>query len=200
MNYGDCKAHFKALLNRSDCTDALVVTLFKQATTRLQRELRVPMMEKVKLIKAEGSLTNIQLPTDYLELKEILVDMKALERTSARALLGMSKATGTPRYYSRISDRLLIAPAASAGSEVVLLYYGEFENLPSDTSSNGLTEAAPDLLYYCALSLAGDYFEHDKRSEWEGRYQDILSTLQQQAIDDEFHGGPMVVQSAYPDY
>jgi hypothetical protein len=200
MNYGDCKAHFKALLNRTDCTDALTVTLFKQATTRIQRSLRVPMMEKIRVVKAEGPLTNIQLPSDYLELKEILVDMNALEKVSSRALLGMSKATGTPQYYSRISDRMVIAPAAQKGSEVVILYYGEFANLPADGSTNGLTEAAPDLLVYGALSLAGDYFEHDKRAEWEGRYQDILASVQQQAIDDEFNGGAMVVQSAYQDY
>ena len=36
MNKGQIRAHFKALLNRSDCPDALADTFIDQATTRIQ--------------------------------------------------------------------------------------------------------------------------------------------------------------------
>lgn len=46
MNKGEIRAHFKALLNRSDITDALADTFIDQGITRIQRSLRVPSMEK----------------------------------------------------------------------------------------------------------------------------------------------------------
>jgi hypothetical protein len=200
MNYGELKSHFRDLLNRSDCTDEQVVIFLKQATTRIQRTLRVPAMERVMSVVAEAPLTGLQIPTDYIELQDILVNGYGLEKVSTRTLMAMSNNSGCPRYYTRIADRFVMRPTAPTGTEVVVLYYGEFEGLTDDTSSNGLTAAAPDLLIYGALAYAGDFFEHDKRSEWEGRYQEILTALQQQAIDDEFMGGPMSVQSAYPEY
>jgi len=46
MNKGEIRAHFIALLNRSDCSNALADTFIDQAITRIQRQLRVPAMEK----------------------------------------------------------------------------------------------------------------------------------------------------------
>ena len=48
MNKGEIRAHFKALLNRSDCTDALADTFLNQALTRIQRILRIPPIERMQ--------------------------------------------------------------------------------------------------------------------------------------------------------
>ena len=46
MNKGNLRSHFKAVLNRSDITDALADTFIDQGIARIQRSLRIPSMEK----------------------------------------------------------------------------------------------------------------------------------------------------------
>ena len=46
MNKGQLRAHFLALLNRSDCNDTLADTFIDQSIGRIYRTLRIPAMEK----------------------------------------------------------------------------------------------------------------------------------------------------------
>ena len=48
MNFGDLKAHFNDLLNRSDITTTLTTRFIDQGIARIQRQLRIPANEKVK--------------------------------------------------------------------------------------------------------------------------------------------------------
>ena len=46
MNYGDLKSHFNDLLNRTDITSTLTTRFIDQGLARIQRQLRIPTMEK----------------------------------------------------------------------------------------------------------------------------------------------------------
>ena len=50
MNYGDLKTHFNDLLNRTDITSTLTTRFIDQGLARIQRQLRIPTMEKLSLI------------------------------------------------------------------------------------------------------------------------------------------------------
>ena len=73
MNKGQLRAHFIALLNRSDCSDALADTFIDQALTRIQRVLRIPSMESIKAypITSGTPLTFIIIPSDLIEIIDI---------------------------------------------------------------------------------------------------------------------------------
>lgn len=196
MNYGELKEQFTELLNRTDCTDTLVHTFLQQGFARIQRELRIPAMERHSFVTAEGTMNGMQIPSDLLTLKALIVGDTELEKLSIGALLKRT-AYGSPRYFARIDNRFMFRPAIPTGSVVDVLYYGECGPLVSDSDFNELTVIAPDLCAYAALSYAGDFFEHDKRMEWESRYAQIRDELNGQALDEEFSGGPMVIQPAY---
>lgn len=197
MNYGELKNQFQELLNRSDCSDSLVVTFLRQGFSRLQRELRIPPMEREVNIVAESPMESVQLPNDFLEMRDVLVGDRPLEKLSLRQIV--TKPTGGfPSYYTRRGDHLVFRPYIPTGQKVDLLYYGEFGPMEADTDVNELSLIAPDLCIYAALSYAGDFFDLDKRVEWEGRYEQIRDELNGQAEREEMNGGSMMIQPAYP--
>jgi hypothetical protein len=55
-------------------SDALITTFINQAIMRIQRELRVPFMEKQILYTIPSSYTKLAIPSDMLELIAIMVD------------------------------------------------------------------------------------------------------------------------------
>ena len=71
MNKGQIRAHFKALLNRTDCSDALADTFIDQAITRIQRTLRIPSMEKTQNYSISTQVASIIVPADLIEIMNI---------------------------------------------------------------------------------------------------------------------------------
>ena len=68
MNKGELRVHFKDLLNRSDLTDTLADTFVDQSITRIQRQLRIPSMEKTFNYSITSSTTSLTVPADFLEV------------------------------------------------------------------------------------------------------------------------------------
>jgi len=73
MNKGQIRAHFLALLNRSDCSNALADTFIDQAITRIQRVLRIPPMEKLQIytIPSGTVVSQVVLPVDLIEIIDL---------------------------------------------------------------------------------------------------------------------------------
>ncbi|WP_458098605.1 phage adaptor protein [Roseomonas sp. WA12] len=196
MTLAEVRAMVRALLNRDDCTPDDEDRFLSLAVIRIQRDLRAPLMERVQFTDATTqSVESVNLPADFLQMIEVMQDDVALDHTSYR---GLRRRAYAPPAYARFGNVLYFHPPVPQGSRVEILYYGEFSALTGEADANELTQAAPDLLVYGALSYAGDHFEHDKRVEWEARFTSLLGSVQEQANADEFSGGPMSVQAAYP--
>src|SRR5690348_6121230 len=107
MTLGDLKTQFKGLLNNSvvNKNDALITTFINQSIMRIQRELRVPFMEKQILYTIPDAYTKLAIPSDLLELIAIMVDTDQdgileyeLRRTDLTKVVTESQMPGlTPR-------------------------------------------------------------------------------------------------------
>lgn len=195
MNKGQLRAHFKALLNRSDCEDALADTFINQSITRVQRTLRIPPMEKTQTYTISGSTSFLMLPTDFLEIIDIYYDNTNLARVPLSKFIDISSGEedGTPKYFCREGEKLLIYPRPSSGS-IKMNYYGQFPDLTDDTSSNDLTVLASDLVSYGALSYAADYYLDERGQLFETRFAQFMFELQDQANEAEMTGTVQVMQ------
>ena len=71
MNYGDLKSHFNDLLNRTDISATLTARFIDQGLARIQRQLRVPVMEKQQVYTVSGQITEVTLPSDFIEIINI---------------------------------------------------------------------------------------------------------------------------------
>lgn len=198
MNYGNLKSHFNDLLNRSDITTALTTRFIDQSISRIQRTLRTPMSERVLTIAISSQTSSITLPSDFLEIISLYKDEYELERVPMRRyreLIG-NVYVGKPKYFTRQAEKLLLYPQPSDG-ELVLYYHGEYPVLSSDSDENVLSQSAPDLVIYGALSMAADYFLDNRAELFEGRFTQFITELQEQANDQELQGSTQVVQPSY---
>lgn len=191
MNKGQIRAHFKALLNRSDCTDTLADTFIDQSIARIQRSTRIPSMERQQAytINSATPQESVILPADFLEIIDLYYDNTSLSRVPMRTILEMRKNNdvGGPQFFAREQGALVLYPRPETGT-LYLNYYGQFNDLVTDTDSNDLTNVASDAVTYGALAYASDYFIDERSALFEQKLSMFLSELQQQANDAETAG------------
>lgn len=197
MNKGELRAHLIALLNRSDCTNALADTFIDQALARITRAIRIPSMEKQQTyaISDVSGTGAIQMPTDLIEAIDIYCDGTALVRIPLHEMVEGQKTgeIGNPKFFARVQASFLIHPKPSSGT-IYLNYYGEFAALSSDSSTNALTTVGSDLIIYTALSYAADYFIDERSQTFEMKANSFLSEIQEQADTAEISGGTQVMR------
>jgi len=198
MTLAELTSQFLGLMNRTDLTNlnpALASTFINQAIMRLQRELRLPFMEKIIEYTVPNNFnaaTGLAIPSDLLELIDINVDTDGdgvmdypLQRVQLKEAMYRSEWTDVPQVFARKGGNWIIGAAPGVGSVLEIIYYAEFAPLINPTDSNTISTVAWDAVVYGALSFASDYYNDDRAGAFEARYKQITEMLQEQADGDE---------------
>ena len=208
MNLGDLKVQFKALLNNGIVNNnpTLVSTFVNQGIQRIQRELRVPFMEKQVLYTIPSTYTKLSIPNDLLQLISIQVDRDGdgvyeyeLQRVDMNRAMSASQEAGPPSIYARQGAAWYLGPRPSEGDKVLIAYYCEFPALINDTDENTMTKVAWDACVYAALVAATSYLNDERKAQFEQDFQRIMATLQDQADSDELTADAAVRPALYFD-
>lgn len=193
----DVTSQFLGLMNRTDLNNSptLASTFINQAIMRLQRELRVPFMEKTikyTIPSTYDPTVGLPIPSDLLELIDILVDGDQdgipeypIQRVQYKDAARLSEAIDVPQCFARLGGNWLLGPQPAVGSSIWIVYYAEFAPLVNPTDSNTLINVAWDAVVYAALSAACDFYNDDRSGAFEARYTQISQMLQNQADADE---------------
>lgn len=198
MNKGQIRSQFLALLNRNDCSSELADTFLEQGLARIQRTLRVPAMEKVQTYTVNDVAPNaLILPNDFLNIKHLYSGDTLLEYVDLNRYLQYNDSVDMPRVYTRIQGELKIKPTPPEGTEILMVYIGEIPDLPTDTSTNFITEIAPELLVYGGLTYAADYFIDERKPLFEETFGRVFSELTEQAYLTEFEQSAMRMASPF---
>jgi hypothetical protein len=194
MNKSQIRSQFLALLNRNDCSNELADTFIEQAVARIQRTLRVPAMEKVQTYTVGAAAPEtLILPSDFLQVKYLYVGDTLLEYVDLGRFFRYSSAVGGPKVYTRIQGALKVRQTPAEGTEVVLVYYGEIEDLVEETDESFISVAAPDLLINAGMTYACDYFVDDRKQVFENKYAEIMAELNEQAYLTEMESSGMAI-------
>jgi hypothetical protein len=189
MSYGTVKTQFQALLNRRDITPSLVTTFIGYGIQRIQRTLRVPSMERVVELTTDGT-SELSMPTDLLEIISLHVNddtngRTKLIKTDLQTILTHAAYQGQPKYYHREGSTIYMGPFPADAQPVFIHYFADFSGLTEDDDENWLTEVAPTLVVYAALTYAASYFLDDRREMFEAEYLNISREFKEMAQDDE---------------
>jgi hypothetical protein len=196
---------FQNVLNRDDCSATQAQTFIVLGMQRIQRDCRLPSMERQLIIDCEGLTNMIPIPADMIQPIDIIVNPpggapparpKALKKLPYRKLIDISPQRW-PEAYARMQGQYWIAGTVPSGATIQLFYYGNFSPFASLSADNELTASTPDLAVYAGLSYAGPDFEHPNAQVWEQRYQEIRAAVQQMGDDLDAEGGPQSVQRVY---
>ena len=197
MNKGELRSHLLALLNRSDCSDALADTFISQATARIQRTLRIPSMEMYHIytINSASGTSELVIPADLIEMIDIHCDGRALVRLPNHEMVEAQKVgtVGNPLYFTRVQGTLQLHPKPTTGS-VYLSYYGEPAALVNDSDTNAFTSIASDLITYTALGYASDYFLDERGPIFDAKAATFMAEIQDQADSAETSGTTQVMR------
>jgi hypothetical protein len=200
MNKAEIRTQVQALLTRNDVTNDLLDTFIDQAVSRIQRTLRIPAMEKaVTYTVTDITPETLLIPNDFLSIKHLYIDGYLLEYLDVGRFIQMSygATTGTPRFYTRLQGQFQITPTPVKDSTVTLVYYGEIPDLVTDTDMNFLTEIAPDLLIYGALTFAAVYYIDERKPGFEAEFTRIYGEVEEQARIAEMEQSAMRIAPAY---
>ena len=197
MNKGQLRTHMLALLNRSDCTDALADTFISQSISRILRTLRIPSMEQQHNYTISGSsgVGEVILPSNLIEMIDVHYDGMALVRVPHHEMVEHQKTgqLGSPQFFTRVQGTLQITPRPTGGN-LYLNYYAQPSALVADTDTSVITDVGEDLIAYTALGYASDYFLDERGPLFEAKAATFLAEIQEQADRAETSGSTQVMR------
>jgi hypothetical protein len=210
VTLGELKAQFKQMLNNNvvNKSDTLVSLFINQSIMRIQRELRVPFMEKQILYTIPDTYTKLAIPSDLLELIAIMVDRDndgiletELRRTDLTRVVTASQQGGVaPSVFTRQGGSWILGPKPAEGDQVLIHYYSEFAALSADSDTNTALKVSWDAVLYGALAAAYSYLKDvENRAEAEATYTQITTALQRMADADELTADAVMAPALHLD-
>lgn len=210
--YGDVRTQFIARLNRRDLDTTMADGFLQDAIRRIQRNLRVPAMEKSVTVNVDSTYIangGIPIPSDYLQMRQMTVnDDFELQKEDVSLVIPRARhEKGLPTVFARRGGTWVLAPfpdspvtdpntGLTTFNVVRIDYYAEFPPMVQPTDETVLTDIASDLLIYGALSYGCDHFNDKRGDKFESRYDQILSDIEGMGDEDETSGSA-AVQPAY---
>lgn len=174
-----------------------VQTFIAQGESRIYRDLRVIDME----VTSSQTITNnaFALPSDYLEMRNLYVTdstgaylYELIRRSPAwlRGTYGIQSAQGTPQYYAREGQNIIVGPYPDASYPVSMLYYSRLASLSATNTTNWLTSKNPDLIFAAAMVELANYTQNDSATQyWEGKYNQVRDDVKLADKRERMSGG-----------
>lgn len=188
-----------AWLNRSDLTDR-IPTFVRLFESRANRLLRVPEMATQESYATVSGTAQLALPPDFLSARDIYLDSDpdvVLVAMSPATLRNTYSAdvTGQPAAYALVGAQIILGPVPDASYSVLLDYYQRIPGLDSDTATNWLLDAYPDLYLWGSLCMAEAFLRDDQRlSVWKTAWDEATAEINLQGNRQRMPSAPLTMQ------
>jgi hypothetical protein len=195
-SYSELKSTVASYLARSDLT-AVIPDFIRLAEERLRRDLRIRQMLVVATAQTTGGDSTVGLPTDFLEMRDIHVNLNPVVQLSYKApnafySSGKSTLSGKPTDYTVLAAEFQLAPIPDAAYTLQMLYYAKPALLSDSNASNVFLANCPDALLYAALGEAEPYLMNDARLQtWAALYDRSITAINTSDQSSEYGGQPM---------
>lgn len=198
MILSELKTTFTGLMNNRLLTAnaSLQQTFIDQAVLRIQREVRIPAMEKSVNVTIDGATyAGLVIPSDLLELIQIVpaTSLTKLRKCDISRALNLAQYTGTPTEYCRQGGLWVLGNKPADGDVIRVDYYAELTALDDPTDENVVSIIAWDLIVNAALVQSCIFYKDKRAVDFETQYQTIKKALEDQAETDDTSGGSEVM-------
>ena len=197
--YLDLKTAIANYLARTDLTDQ-IPDFIRFAEIRLRRELRIRQMWKTVTTSTTGGDSTVELPTDFLEVRDFVVDTNPIQPLTYSSPSTFSRnshrtESGKPIDYTIMALEFELAPTPDSNYTLELLYYAAPTYLSDSNTSNVFMANAPDALLYAALLEAEPYIMNDARIQtWGSMYNRAIETLNISDQQGQYSGVPLAMK------
>lgn len=193
--------------DRNDLDDSLYDDFINIAIAKANRVLRLE--ERVTKIVLSVSDGRFNLPADYIETKNVFVDVAgkrwALERKTDAFTQSIQSidfnwyptdhgSYSYPKYFAREGSSMNIGPNPETVDTVDLYYWAKTQPLITDGATNWMIQDAATAVLYGALSEVGNFvMDDDMMMKWKQEFELELTAMQAESDKEHWSGDTLAV-------
>ena len=196
--YDELKTAVANWLDRDDLADR-IPEFIALAEARMNRVLRLRMMESKYTASTIASQRNYNLPASYVQMRNFQINTSPITVLSYVTpgiydrLWGGSQ-VGTPRFYTIIANELQLGPIPGSVMTMEMLFYRKIAALSGTNTTEQMLTNNPDIYLYGALLEAEPFIMNDERvGLWAKGFQQSVADLQEQDNKDRHSGSVLRV-------
>ena len=199
-NYTQLKTAVANWLDRDDLTDRIpeFITL---AEARMNRVLRLRLMESKYTASTVAAQRNYNLPTGYVQMRNFQINtspITPLQYVSPEIYdrLWGGSTGGTPQFYTIIANEIQLGPIPGSVLTMEMLFYKKITALSGTNTTEQMLTDNPDIYLYGALLEAEPFIMNDERMGlWAKGFQQAVADLQEQDNKDRHSGSALRVMN-----
>ena len=198
--YTELKTAVANWLDRDDLTDR-IPEFIALAEARMNRVLRLRMMEAKYTASTVGAQRNYALPTGYLQMRNFQLNTSPITTLSYVSpeifdrLWGGSTG-GTPQFYTILANEIQLGPIPASVQTMEMLFYKKITALSGTNLTEQMLTDNPDIYLYGALLEAEPFIMNDERvSLWALGFEKAVASLQEQDDKDRHSGSALRVMN-----
>jgi hypothetical protein len=196
--YSELKTSLADWLHRGGLT-TVVSDFITLCEADFNRRIRIAEME----VRASATFDEgyEDLPTDFLELREVKVNTTPVKSLMYMTPQQMTEfyptlVSGTPEYYAITGSQIRLNRTPT--EEVEIAYYIRIPALSDDEPTNWMLTNHPDLYLYGSLVQAEPYIKNDKRLPmWKSMYEVALKQVEDADKKARWNGGPLQIRVSW---
>jgi len=199
-DYTELKTAVANWLDRDDLADR-IPEFIALAEARMNRVLRLRMMESKYTASTIASQRNYALPARYIQMRNFQLNTSPITSLSYVSpeiydrLWGGSQG-GTPLFYTIIANELQLGPIPGSVITMEMLFYKKVSALSASNTTELMLTDNPDVYLYGALLEAEPFVMNDERiGVWAQGFEKAIVDLQEQDNKDRHSGSALRVMN-----
>ena len=198
--YAELQTAVANWLDRDDLTDR-IPEFIALAEARMNRVLRIRLMEAKYTASTAAAQRNYALPTGYLQMRNLQINTTPIRpcqyvTPEIYDRLYGSTTTGTPEIYTIIANEIQLGPIPAGVQTIEMLFYKKISALSVTNTTEAMLTDNPDIYLYGALLEAEPFIMNDERvGLWAQGFSQAVADLQEQDNKDRHSGSALRVMN-----
>ena len=198
--YAELQTAVANWLDRDDLTDR-IPEFIALAEARMNRVLRIRLMEAKYTASSVAAQRNYALPAGYIQMRNLQINTTPIRpcqyvTPEIYDRLYGSTTTGTPEIYTIIANEIQLGPIPAGVQTMEMLFYKKIAALSGINTTEVMLTDNPDIYLYGSLLEAEPFIMNDERvGLWAQGFQQAVSDLQEQDNKDRHSGSALRVMN-----
>jgi len=198
--YAELQTAVANWLDRDDLTDR-IPEFIALAEARMNRVLRIRLMEGKYTASTVAAQRNYALPASYIQMRNFqlntspITPLQYVTPEIYDRLWGGSTG-GTPQFYTIVAGEVQLGPLPASVLTMEMLFYKKISALSVTNTTEAMLTDNPDIYLYGALLEAEPFIMNDERvGLWAQGFQQSVANLQEQDNKDRHSGSALRVMN-----
>ena len=198
--YAELQTAVANWLDRDDLTDR-IPEFIALAEARMNRVLRIRLMEAKYTASSVAAQRNYALPAGYIQMRNLQINTTPIRpcqyvTPEIYDRLYGSTTTGTPEIYTIIANEIQLGPIPAGVQTIEMLFYKKISALSVTNTTETMLTDNPDIYLYGALLEAEPFIMNDERVPlWAQGFSQAVADLQEQDNKDRHSGSALSVMN-----